>query len=683
MEHKTVECYVDDLAVKSKRKEDHLQDLREVFLRLRKHKLRMSPLKCLFGVSSKCEAAFQDIKSYLTKPSVLAAAITGKPFILYTRALNYSLGTLLAQKNDGGKEAALYYLSRILVDAEHRYSPVEKECLAVMFAVQKLRQYLLSNTVYLISRINLLKVLVTKAGSLNTRLAKWSILLSQFDIRYVPQKAIKGQALANFLAEHPLPKDFRLGMISQMNLSTAWRPPYQMPPGTSEYQALILRLELALESGITMLEAFGDSKLIVNQMNQKYEIRKPDLLPYYNKAQSLRQKFDIRHITHIRRGENIRVDALARLAASIAIQEGENMQITVCQRRILPPINTHQAIAECHQVVGSRISILKPPISDWRDPFIDYIMFGILPEDPKEWVSIQRRAPNFYLDIPSKMLYRKSFNGVLLRCLSQQEAEETLRKVHAGLCGAHQAGPKLYDQIKRLAISWPFEAWGMDIIGPISPPSSKGHRFIFAATDYFSKWSEAFAFSEMKTLSIIQFLRTNIICRFVTKETGATLAEALWAYRTTVRGPTHSTPFSLVYGCKAVVPLEVQIPSLRVSLQNEITQESNVKLRLQELDNLDERRLEALQSVELYQARMAGSFDKKVRQRAHKKGDLVLAVKRPMVFAHKSKGKFEPKSEGPFVIDKVSSTSAYALLNIEGDRCMLPINGKFLKRYYP
>ncbi|GGZ90681.1 hypothetical protein GCM10010301_73090 [Streptomyces plicatus] len=54
-----------------------------------------------------------------------------------------------------------------------------------------------------------------------------------------------------------------------------------------------------------------------------------------------------------------------------------------------------------------------------------------------------------------------------------------------------------------------------------------------------------------------------------------------------------------------------------------------------------------------------------------------------MVFAHKSKGKFEPKWEGPYVIDKVFSNDAYALLNMEGDRCMLPINGKFLKRYYP
>ncbi|XXG47580.1 hypothetical protein AAC387_Pa02g2205 [Persea americana] len=66
-----------------------------------------------------------------------------------------------------------------------------------------------------------------------------------------------------------------------------------------------------------MLEAFGDSQLIVNQMNQEYEIRKPDLLSYYNKAQPLRQNFDICHITHIRRGENIRADPLAGLAVSM------------------------------------------------------------------------------------------------------------------------------------------------------------------------------------------------------------------------------------------------------------------------------------------------------------------------------------------------------------------------------
>ena len=72
---------------------------------------------------------------------------------------------MLAQNNDEGKEVALYYLPRMLVAVKHRYKPVEKECLAFMFAVQKLRHYLLSNMVYLVSRINPLKVLMMEGSS--------------------------------------------------------------------------------------------------------------------------------------------------------------------------------------------------------------------------------------------------------------------------------------------------------------------------------------------------------------------------------------------------------------------------------------------------------------------------------------------------------------------------------------
>ena len=100
------------------------------------------------------------------------------------------------------------------------------------------------------------------------------------------------------------------------------------------------------------------------------------------------------------------------------------------------------------------------------------------------------------------------------------------------------------------------------------------------------------------------------------------------------------------------------------------------------MQSLDEKRLVARQSIEIYQARMVGSFNKKVRERAFKKGDLVLAVRRLIILTHKSKGKFEPKGEGPYVIDKVYSNGAYVVLTLEGERCMMSKNGKFLKRYY-
>lgn len=81
------------------------------------------------------------------------------------------------------------------------------------------------------------------------------------------------------------------------------------------------------------------------------------------------------------------------------------------------------------------------------------MLFGILPEDAKEKVSIRRREPRFHYDEKAKALYRKSYDGVLLRCLSDTEAEEVLRQTHNGVCG--QPGPKPQDRIRRLGYYWP------------------------------------------------------------------------------------------------------------------------------------------------------------------------------------------------------------------------------------
>ena len=158
------------------------------------------------------------------------------------------------------------------------------------------------------------------------------------------------------------------------------------------------------------------------------------------------------------------------------------------------------------------------------------------------------------------------------------------------------------------------------------------------------------------------------------------LPEALWAYGTTHRTATQSTPYSLVFGGEAVLPLEVQIPSLRVAMQCSMTMEQNAKLRLAELEGLDSKRLQAQQTLEVYQARMSHAFDKKVRRPSFKKRDLVLAIKRPIVISRRSKGKFEPKWEGP--VEWVFSNCAYQLITADGRR-MPAINGRFLKWVLP
>ena len=110
-----------------------------------------------------CSNAFQSIKIYLLRPPVLKAPTLGRPLIFYIAVQEKSLGALLAKQNDEGKENSHYYLSRTLNGTELNYSPIEKICLALMFAVKKLRHYLQAHSVGLISRANPIKYLMFKS----------------------------------------------------------------------------------------------------------------------------------------------------------------------------------------------------------------------------------------------------------------------------------------------------------------------------------------------------------------------------------------------------------------------------------------------------------------------------------------------------------------------------------------
>ena len=61
---------------------------------------------------------------------------------------------------------------------------------------------------------------------------------------------------------------------------------------------------------------------------------------------------------------------------------------------------------------------------------------------------------------------------------------------------------------------WPFRGWGLDFIGQIYPPSSKGHRFVLVATDYFTKWTGGVPLKNMTHKEVIEFITEHIIHRF-------------------------------------------------------------------------------------------------------------------------------------------------------------------------
>ena len=102
------------------------------------------------------------------------------------------------------------------------------------------------------------------------------------------------------------------------------------------------------------------------------------------------------------------------------------------------------------------------------------------------------------------------------------------------------------------------------------------------------------------------------------------LSFALHAYQTVVRMSTKATPFSLVYGMEAVLPIEVEIPSLRVLMEIELEEAKWIQARYDQLNLIEEKRLKALCHGQLYQKRMMRAHDKKVRPQQFREGDLML-----------------------------------------------------------
>ena len=110
--------------------------------------------------------------------------------------------------------------------------------------------------------------------------------------------------------------------------------------------------------------------------------------------------------------------------------------------------------------------------------------------------------------------------------------------------------------------------------------------------------------------------------------------------------------------------------------------DENTQVRLAEVEALDERRLVAQQRLEIYQAQMAGAFNRRVKFRSIGMGDLVLTIRRPIVINRKTQGKFKPKWEGPYVVTKVFPKGAYELSNHDGRVVYACVNGKFVKKFF-
>jgi ribonuclease HI len=187
--------------------------------------------------------------------------------------------------------------------------------------------------------------------------------------------------------------------------------------------------------------------------------------------------------------------------------------------------------------------------TDWRTPFLEYLLEGILPSSPKDVYRLKRLALRYFVE--GGTLFRKGFHGELLRCLNRLESQMVMKETHAGECGEHQGKKKLYQclltlgyywptmkkdaadfvktchtcqvqanlihthptSLQNMATPWPFHIWGLDLIGPINPASG-GYIWILVTTEYFTKWVEAIPLRKATGAAVANFIREHIITRF-------------------------------------------------------------------------------------------------------------------------------------------------------------------------
>ncbi|KAL0419154.1 UNVERIFIED_CONTAM: hypothetical protein Sradi_1328900 [Sesamum radiatum] len=405
-----------------------------------------------------CDKAFKSIKSYLMKPPVLVAPVPGRPLILYIAAQERSVEILLAQKNDEGKENALYYLSRTMTPNELKYSPIEKLCLALIFSIQKLKHYFQSHSIHLVSKANPLKYVMAKPV-LSDRLVRWYLRLQQFEITYVPQKAVKGQVLADFLADHPMPTGWELSddLPDEDVLVIEVTPPWKMYfDGASHKEGagagVVFVIRRRIDAKQLPLKVYGDSQLVVNQLLGLYEVKKPELIPYHNYAKRLMGWLGDVKLEHLPRKDNKQADALAKLASTLSMTDKE-ARIPICKSLDHTPIFSDDEDDMLQEEENHVMEVFEVEEEDWRQPLVDYLKYGKLPNDLRRRTDTRRRATRFIYY--KGTLYRRSFDGLFLRCLSDNEKVQAMEEAHSGVCGAHQSGPKLHFRIKRMGYYWP------------------------------------------------------------------------------------------------------------------------------------------------------------------------------------------------------------------------------------
>ncbi|XP_011100846.1 uncharacterized protein LOC105178958 [Sesamum indicum] len=425
----------------------------------------------------------------------------------------------------------------------------------------------------------------------------------------------------------------------EVEIEVAARLSFPVTNNEAEHEALIQGLEHAYEAGARDLEVFTYSQLVALQIEGTYETREKTMTSYRDIVKRWMGKFGNCSILQVPRMENDKADALSKFGATMTGIKNQKITTLVREQSVIIEKIEVQAVFE---------------VESWKDEIDKYLEDGTLPNDPFKAKRVRFRVARFTL--LSGQLYKRTVDGPLLKCLDEERAKYVMREIPEGSDGNHLGARSLAQKIVRQGYFWPpmvkdtkelvkrcescqryaslihqpatpiepskiaypFDQWGIDIVGLFHPAQAQ-KKFIIVAVEYFSKWVEAEAITKIferegrkttewcKELKIVQHFtavanlqangQTEVTNRLILQHLkirmeskGSWVEElpgVLWACRTTPRTATGETPFFLVYRTEAIIPAEIEEESQRIVMYDP---ESNQNERNSDLMVIEEKR---------------------------------------------------------------------------------------------
>jgi ribonuclease HI len=275
-----------------------------------------------FEWTEEYEQALQHLKKALSEPPVLSRPCEGGVLYLYLAVASEAVSSALIRETTEGQKP-VYFTSKVLQGPELRYQQIEKIVLALVNAARRLRYYFLAHTIVVRTDQPIISLL--GRPDMAGRMLKWSLELSEFDIRYESRKALKAQVLADFVAEMATPVtssngahrwtifvdgasnatgsgagiilENEEGILIEVSLALS----FPTSNNQAEYEAFLAGLRLAEDVGAREIKIYTDSQLVASQVLGEYQAKNDNLSEYLALVKDKITKFDSVEVQHVPR----------------------------------------------------------------------------------------------------------------------------------------------------------------------------------------------------------------------------------------------------------------------------------------------------------------------------------------------------------------------------------------------